>query len=60
MLWASHCCFPVLWMSGRFYKFSEGSSREFDVHCPSSLGGWAVMGSLLGARGNMGLLSDLF
>lgn len=22
MLWASHCCFPVLWMPGRFYKFS--------------------------------------
>lgn len=33
---------------------------EFDVHCPNYLGSLAVVGSLLGARGNVGLLSDLF
>lgn len=37
----------------------KGSSREFTVHCHIWEAGLS-WGSLLGARGNMGLLSDLF
>ena len=62
MLHTSHCCFPI-WLSGclaGFVNSQKGSAMEFDVHCPTYLGSLAVVGSLLGARGNVGLLFDLF
>ena len=58
-------CFALLFpclLSGclaGFVNSQKGHSREFDFRCPNYLRSQAMVGSLLGARGNVGLFSDL-